>query len=43
LSGLTVGPTQHSTQGVPSHSWGQSSWGVALTTHLHLAPGLKKE
>jgi hypothetical protein len=24
-------------------TWGKNSWGVALTTHPHQAPGLKKE
>jgi len=36
-------PTQPPTQWLPDLSRGQSDRGVALTTHLHLAPRLKKE
>jgi hypothetical protein len=31
------------TMRIGSHSRGQNGWGVALTTHLHLATRLKKE
>ena len=38
-----LGPTQPPIQWVPGHSRGVKRRGVALTTHLHLAPRLKKE
>jgi hypothetical protein len=38
-----LGPTQPPVQWVPDHSRGYSGRGVALTTHHHLAPRLRKE
>jgi len=38
-----LGPTQPPIQWVPVLYRGYSNRGVALTTHLHLAPSLKKE
>ena len=38
-----LGPTQPPVQRVPGLSRGQSGLSVALTTHPHLAPRLKKE
>ena len=38
-----LGPTQPPIQLVPGLSRGKSAGGVALITHPHLAPGLKKE
>ena len=38
-----LGPTQIPTQWVPGLSRGQSDRGVALTTHPHLEPRLRKE
>jgi len=38
-----VGPTQPPIHWVPGFSWGYSGRGVALTTHRHIAPRLKKE
>jgi len=43
LSRPVLRPTQPSLQWVPGLSRGQSGRGVALTTHPHLAPRLKKE
>jgi len=36
------GPTHPPIQWVLGHSWGQTAWGMALTTHPHLKPRLKK-
>jgi len=41
-TGLGAHPASNK-RGTGSFSWGYSGWGVALTTHLHLAPRLKKE
>jgi hypothetical protein len=43
LSRPALRPIQPPIQWVPDLSWGQSGWGLALTTHPHLAPRLKKE
>jgi hypothetical protein len=38
-----LGPTQLTVPAIPGFSRGQSGRGVALTTHPHLAPRLRKE
>ena len=42
-SRLALGTIQPPRQWVPDLSWGQSRWGMVLTTHRHLAPRIKKK
>jgi hypothetical protein len=43
LSRPALQPTQPPTQWVLDFSWGQSCWGVAMTTHPHLGWRLKMD